>query len=219
MRKGIMGILSLCMVMCMLSAGCGAANAKDASSDQAAVQSAETGPEDTGEAEAESTVSEPGKTEETAEADDSTQTGGGGSEAESGETETESEVSEAGSEEAESMLQMTIGETLVDVEWEDNESVEALKELCQEGPLTIRMSMYGGFEQVGSVGQSLPRDDNQTTTQAGDIVLYSGDQIVVFYGSNSWAYTRLGHITDKSAQEMAELLGNGDVTITIKMGQ
>ena len=219
MRKGIMGILSLCLVICMFSAGCGAANAKDASSDQAAVQSAETGPEDTGEAEAESTVSEPGKTEETAEADDSTQTGGGGSEAESGETETESEVSEAGSEEAESMLQMTIGETLVDVEWEDNESVEALKELCQEGPLTIRMSMYGGFEQVGSIGQSLPRDDNQTTTQAGDIVLYSGDQIVVFYGSNSWAYTRLGHITDKSAQEMAELLGNGDVTITIKMGQ
>ena len=219
MRKGIMGILSLCMVMCMLSAGCGAANAKDASSDQAAVQSAETGPEDTGEAEAESTVSEPGKTEETAEADDSTQTGGGGSEAESGETETESEVSEAGSEEAESMLQMTIGETLVDVEWEDNESVEALKELCQEGPLTIRMSMYGGFEQVGSIGQSLPRDDNQTTTQAGDIVLYSGDQIVVFYGSNSWAYTRLGHITDKTAQEMAELLGNGDVTITIEMGK
>ena len=212
-------MVSLCMVMCMLSAGCGAANAKDASSDQAAVQSAETGPEETGEAEAESAVSEPGKTEETAEADDSMQTGGGGSEAESGETETESEVSEAESEEAESMLQMTIGETLVDVEWEDNESVEALKELCQEGPLTIRMSMYGGFEQVGSVGQSLPRDDNQTTTQAGDIVLYSGDQIVVFYGSNSWAYTRLGHITDKSAQEMAELLGNGDVTITIKMGQ
>ena len=155
MRKGIMGILSLCMVMCMLSAGCGAANAKDASSDQAAVQSAETGPEETGEAEAESAVSEPGKTEETAEADDSTQTGGGGSEAESGETETESEVSEAESEEAESMLQMTIGETLVDVEWEDNGSVEALKELCQEGPLTIRMSMYGGFEQVGSIGQRI----------------------------------------------------------------
>ena len=204
MRKGIMGILSLCMVMCMLSAGCGAANAKDASSDQAAVQSAETGPEGTGEAEAESTVSEPEAEEKTEE--DAPQA------EEDGEAETERKESEM-------MLQMTIGETLVDVEWEDNESVEALKELCQEGPLTIRMSMYGGFEQVGSVGQSLPRDDNQTTTQAGDIVLYSGDQIVVFYGSNSWAYTRLGHITDKSAQEMAELLGNGDVTITIKMGQ
>jgi hypothetical protein len=113
------------------------------------------------------------------------------------------------------MLQMKIGDTEVAVDWEVNESIEALKELCREAPLTISMSMYGGFEQVGSIGQSLPRNDRQTTTQAGDIVLYSGNQIVVFYGSNSWAYTRLGHIADKSAQEMAELLGGGDVTITI----
>ena len=119
------------------------------------------------------------------------------------------------SEESETMLQMKIGDTEVSVDWEENESVEALKELCREGSLTISMSMYGGFEQVGSIGQSLPRNDSQTTTQAGDIVLYSGSQIVVFYGSNSWAYTRLGHITDKSADEMAELLGGGDVTITI----
>ncbi len=117
--------------------------------------------------------------------------------------------------EAEAMLQMKIGEYPVDVKWEDNGSVGALKEVCRETPLTIQMSMYGGFEQVGSIGQSLPREDSQTTTQAGDIVLYSGNQIVVFYGSNSWAYTRLGHITDKSAEELEELLGNGDVTITI----
>ena len=121
------------------------------------------------------------------------------------------------SEEGETMLQMTIGETPVEVEWEDNESVEALRELCENGPLTIQMSMYGGFEQVGSIGQRLPRNDSQTTTQSGDIVLYSGDQIVVFYGSNSWAYTRLGHVTNKSDEEMADLLGNGDVTITIEM--
>jgi pimeloyl-ACP methyl ester carboxylesterase len=119
--------------------------------------------------------------------------------------------------EVEAMLQMKIGEALVEVEWEDNGSVEALKELCRETPLTIQMSMYGGFEQVGSIGQSLPREDSQTTTQAGDIVLYSGNQIVVFYGSNSWAYTRLGHITDKSAADLEELLGNGDVTITISI--
>ena len=115
------------------------------------------------------------------------------------------------SEEGETMLQMTIGETPVEVEWEDNESVEALRELCENGPL------YGGFEQVGSIGQRLPRNDSQTTTESGDIVLYSGDQIVVFYGSNSWAYTRLGHVTDKSDEEMAQLLGNGDVTITVEM--
>ena len=80
------------------------------------------------------------------------------------------------------------------------------------------MSMYGGFEQVGSIGSKLPRNDKQTTTAAGDIVLYSGNQMVIFYGSNSWAYTRLGHITDKDAEEMAELLGSGNVTITIFFG-
>ena len=115
-------------------------------------------------------------------------------------------------------MQRGRGETPVEVAWEDNESVEALKGLCQDGPLTIEMSMYGGFEQVGSIGQSLPRADVQMTTQAGDIVLYSGNQMVVFYGSNSWSYTKLGRIGGKSAQELAELLGSGDVTITIKRG-
>ena len=119
------------------------------------------------------------------------------------------------SEENKTMLRMKIGNTDVAVDWEENESVEALKALCQDKPLTIQLSMYGGFEQVGPIGQRLPRNDSKTTTQAGDIVLYSGNQIVVFYGSNAWAYTRLGHIQDKSAQEMAELLGHGDVTVTI----
>ena len=82
---------------------------------------------------------------------------------------------------------------------------------------SIEMSMYGGFEQVGSIGRSLPRDDAQTTTASGDIVLYSGDQLVVFYGSNSWAYTRLGHIADRTADQMKELLGDGDVTITLSI--
>ncbi|MBQ6734415.1 MAG: hypothetical protein IJR00_05850 [Lachnospiraceae bacterium] len=113
------------------------------------------------------------------------------------------------------MLQLMIGQEEVTVAWEDNETVDALKELVRSEPLTIEMSMYGGFEQVGSLGRSLPRNDVQTTTQAGDIVLYSGNQIVMFYGSNSWAYTRLGHITDQSASELTELLGSGDVTITI----
>ena len=119
----------------------------------------------------------------------------------------------------EKSLKMSIGDTAVEVEWEDNESVEALAKLAETEPLVIEMSMYGGFEQVGSLGESLPRNDVQTTTEAGDIVLYSGNQIVVFYGSNSWAYTRLGHVTNKTAEEMAELLSGGDVTITISMGE
>ena len=117
------------------------------------------------------------------------------------------------------MLQMTIGETKVKVNWEDNDSVKALWELCREKPLTIQMSMYGGFEQVGPIGTRLPSNDVQTRTAAGDIVLYSSNQIVVFYGSNSWAYTRLGHIEDQDAAGMAALLGNGDVSITLSMAE
>lgn len=112
---------------------------------------------------------------------------------------------------------MKIDEEIVTVAWEDNEAVEALMELLQKQPLTIQMSMYGGFEQVGSLGTSLPREDTPTTTQAGDIVLYSGNQMVVFYGSNSWDYTRLGKITDKSAEELMDLLGDKDVSITLQL--
>ena len=113
-------------------------------------------------------------------------------------------------EEDEGMILKINGEEF-QVEWEDNESVEALKKLC---PLTVEMSMYGGFEQVGSLGSSLPRSDAQTTTDYGDIVLYSGNQIVIFYGTNSWAYTRLGHITaDKETMEAT--LSNGDVTVEL----
>ena len=111
-------------------------------------------------------------------------------------------------------MQLMIGETEVPVTWEDNASVDALRELAADSPLTIQMSMYGGFEQVGPIGQSIVRDDQQTTTNYGDIVLYSGNQIVVFYGSNSWAYTRLGHI-DLTKEEMTDLLANGDVVLTI----
>ncbi len=112
----------------------------------------------------------------------------------------------------ENTMRLLIGEREVPVAWEENESVKALQDLC---PLTIRMSMYGGFEQVGSIGQSIVREDVETVTDSGDIVLYSGNQIVIFYGSNSWAYTRLGHI-DLSEQEMRDLLSGGDVTITLE---
>ena len=123
-------------------------------------------------------------------------------------------------EDAEMDLQLTLfidGEELPAV-WEDNASVEALKELVTSGPLTVRMSKYGGFEQVGPLGVGLPRNDVQTATGPGDIVLYSGNQIVVFYGSNSWAYTRLGKIRGKTAEELSELLGKENVTLTVSIG-
>lgn len=113
-------------------------------------------------------------------------------------------------------MTLLIGGTPVSVIWEDNRTVEALRAMVASAPLTISMSMYGGFEQVGPIGQSLPKDDRKITTEAGDIVLYSGNKIVVFYGSNTWEYTKLGHISDKTAKELANLLGNGDVSLTIR---
>ncbi len=132
-------------------------------------------------------------------------------------TEAEEEVTEdtEETEESEEMMRFYINDTELEVTWEDNDSVRALKEIASEGPITIGMSMYGGFEQVGPIGQDLPRNDRQTTTGAGDIVLYSGNQIVVFYGSNSWSYTRLGHIEGKTQEELAGMLGTADVTVTI----
>ena len=112
-------------------------------------------------------------------------------------------------------LFLKIGNTEVNVNWLDNDSVSALKKLAKDS-LIIEMHMYGGFEQVGSLGSAITSSDKKITTNPGDIVLYSSDQIVIFYDSNTWAYTKLGHI-NLSKNELADLLGNGDVTITISL--
>ena len=115
-------------------------------------------------------------------------------------------------------MKLAVNGTELDILWEDNESVAALRALAADAPLTIEASPYGGFEQVGPIGQALPRNDAQTVTEPGDVVLYSGDQIVVFYGSNSWAYTRLGKIRGLDPAALRELLGKGAVTLTISVG-
>ena len=112
-------------------------------------------------------------------------------------------------------MKMTINDIPVNVEWEDNDATNALRDAVKENPLMIRTSKYGGFEQVGSLGINLPRNDVRITTEPGDVILYSGNQLVVFYGSNTWAYTRLGHITDKSQAQLRELLSDENVTIVI----
>ena len=113
-------------------------------------------------------------------------------------------------------MKMLIGDEEVQVDWEETDAVSALKKEVQEKPLTIEMSKYDDFEQVGELGISLPPEDEKIKTEAGDIMLYSGDKMVVFYGSNTWDYTRLGKIKDKSAEELTKLLGQDDVTITLK---
>ena len=94
-------------------------------------------------------------------------------------------------------------------------TVASFVEMMWENPVSIQMSDYSGFEKVGSLGTSLPVNNSQTTTHAGDIVLYNGNQIVIFYGSNSWSYTRLGHVDDLTGWE--EALGSGDVTVTFSL--
>lgn len=111
-------------------------------------------------------------------------------------------------------MKMKIGGTPVAVAWEDNEAVAALRLLAAEG-LTIPMAMYGGFEQVGPIGRRLPAADRKITAAAGDIMLYSGNQLVVFYGVNAWAYTRLGRIIGQTPDALRALLGHGDVTISL----
>lgn len=91
----------------------------------------------------------------------------------------------------------------------------ALQELLAQGDLTLSLQDYGSFEKVGPLGQSLPASDVQTTTQVGDIVLYQGDQVVMFYGSNAWAYTRLGAVQDLTG--WAQALGSGDVQVTFSL--
>ena len=113
-------------------------------------------------------------------------------------------------------MNVQVGDVVFSATLEENETVSALVEMMRESPVVIQMSDYSGFEKVGSLRTSLPASNSQTTTQTGDIVLYNGNQIVIFYGSNSWSYTRLGHIDDLTGWE--EALGRGDVTVIFSLG-
>ena len=125
-----------------------------------------------------------------------------------------SEKEEMHTEEGEKEMILKINDVNVGVTWEENRSVTALFELARNTPLTVSMSMYGGWEQVGAIGRRLPSDDVHQTARPGDIMLYSSDQIVLFYGDNSWSYTKLGTM-NLSGDELKDLLGNGDVTMTL----
>lgn len=110
---------------------------------------------------------------------------------------------------------LTFGAYSYTVTLEDNETAEAFAALLTEGPVIVNAHDYSGFEKVGLLDAALPRNDVQTTTSPGDFVLYSGDQLVLFYGSNSWSYTRLGRLDDPSG--LREALGDGDVALTFSL--
>ena len=107
-----------------------------------------------------------------------------------------------------------VNDRVLSVELEENLATKELKEKIENGDIVVKTSEYGGFEKVGSLGFSLPREDKNITTSAGDIVLYQGNQISIFYESNSWSYTKLGKIKGVTAEDLKKILGSGDVSIT-----
>lgn len=205
MKKGLSLALVVIMSLAVLLTGCG--NSEQIESNSESSSTAQM--EDTSSSEAESS-SEPETSEsdivpeEPEESDSSTAPESG--DAENGQVEEEN---------SEMQMNVQVGGSTFTATLEENEAVDALVEMMEQGPVTIQMSDYSGFEKVGSLGTSLPTSNQQTTTQAGDIVLYQGNQIVMFYGSNSWSYTRLGHIDDLTGWE--EALGSGDVTVTFSL--
>ena len=118
-------------------------------------------------------------------------------------------VQEEPMDDAVAKLKIEVGGQTFTATLEQNDATTALIAML---PITLSMSDYSGFEKVGSLGAGLPTNNAQTTTQAGDIVLYNGNQIVIFYGSNSWSYTRLAHVDDLTG--WTEALGSGDVSVT-----
>lgn len=114
-------------------------------------------------------------------------------------------------------LNLTINNQSLNVSLENNISVDALINKLRNDQLSLVLSDYGGFEKVGPLGFSLPSNDSYMKTNYGDIVLYNSNQIVIFYGSNAWEYTKIGHIDDVSQQELTDLLGKGNINVTFSL--
>ena len=115
----------------------------------------------------------------------------------------------------EPMLKITVGDQELLATFADNSSAEAFRDLLAQGPVTISMDDYGGFEKVGSLGPTLTRNDTRITTQPGDVILYQGNQITIYYGTNTWNFTRLAKINDST--DLQAKLGTGTVQVTFSL--
>lgn len=114
-------------------------------------------------------------------------------------------------------MNITIGNKMLTATMVDNSSVDALTDALSKGQIKIEMRDYGNMEKVGSLGMELPRNDKSITTQAGDLILYQGNAFVIYYAPNSWNFTRLGKIDNINGEELKEILGEGDVTVTLSL--
>ncbi len=117
----------------------------------------------------------------------------------------------------EQMLYIKVGDSVLEAELSDNSSSEALVELLKKSDITINMSDYADFEKVGELGASLPTNDEQITTKAGDLILYQGNKFVIYYDTNSWNLTKLGEIKNVSQSELKSILGDSDITVTLTL--
>ncbi len=135
---------------------------------------------------------------------------------ESSEVNSETEIIE--NEETEEMVvYVTIGEDTLIAKLENNSSSQALMDKLAEGNVTVNMHDYAGFEKVGSLGFNLPRNDRDYTTKSGDIILYQGNQLVFYYGRNSWDFTKLGEFQDVTADDLINIFGSGNITATLSL--
>ena len=115
-------------------------------------------------------------------------------------------------------MEITAGGKTITATLADNATAKALAEKLKSGSLTVEMRA-NGFEHYGPLGFSLERNDKQVTAVSGDIMLYNGNNICVFYGSNSWSYTPLGKVDGKTADELKAFFGTGTVTVTFSLKQ
>lgn len=118
---------------------------------------------------------------------------------------------------SENKIKITIDGRTLTATLADSDAAKALAEKLAEGPVTISMSNYGGFEKVGALPWSLPTSDTRLTTKPGDIMLYTGDNIVIFYGENTWAYTPLGVLDTTDPEEISDFVGNGNKQVTLSL--
>lgn len=115
------------------------------------------------------------------------------------------------------MLKIEIGQETFTATLANNSSVDALKELLKNGSLTLKMSDYAGMEKGADLGVTLPQNNQQMNTTAGDIILYQGRTLVIYYDTNSWSLTPIGKINDLDEALLKETLGSGDVTVTFSL--
>ena len=130
---------------------------------------------------------------------------------------TESAQESTGQEGTEMKMKIQVGDTTFTATLAENSSVDALKELMADGPLTLNMSDYANMEKGADLGVTLPQNNEQMNTQAGDIILYQGRTFVIYYDTNSWSLTPIGKIDNVDAESLKTALGAGDVTVTLSL--